>query len=267
MNPKRILIALALALIASAGCTWYASRKLTMRPMQSATPAMSYVVPSRALQAGEVLTPADIELLAWASAVPIEGAFAGIAGLNGRTVLYPLAKGQPILDHDLAAAGSGVGLATRIPNGMRAVALRSDEVVSVAGFLLPGSHVDVLVTYRSDLSAEPLTAIVLENTVVLATGHQVVPDPEGKTSDTTVVTLLLSPEQSQLAVLAATQGAIHFTLRNAGDSTHSADLPAFVSQLSGNPLIAPRPVVRNVVSAPQPISKRPTIEVILGAGA
>jgi pilus assembly protein CpaB len=259
-------MALALAFIASAGCTWLASRKLMARPQHSAAPTVVYVAPSRELQAGEILTPANTGLLAWPGAMPIDGAFARLADVNGRAVLYPLTKGQPILDRDLAALGSGIGLATRIPNGMRAVALRSDEVVSVAGFLLPGSHVDVLVTYRSGQSPEPLTATVLENAVVLATGHQVEPDPDGKTSDTTVVTLLLSPEQSQLAVLAAAQGAIHFILRNAGDVGRSGDTPALVSQLAGSLPVATRPVLRPTSPAPPVVPKHPTIEVIQGAG-
>ena len=263
MNPKRILIALALALFASGACTWFAARRLTA-PATSASPATRYAVASRSLQAGEVLGPENTELLSWPGAIPVDGAFSRIAEVNGRAVLYPLAKGQPIVDRDLSAAGSGIGLASKIPAGMRAVALRSDEVVGVAGFLLPGSHVDVLVTCRSDRSPEPLTATVLEDAVVLATGHQVEPDPEGKTSDTTVVTLLLSPDQSQRAVLASTQGAIHFVLRNSGDAGRAQAPPTLLSQLAGSLPAAPHPVVRPTAPAVQLPLMRHAIEVILG---
>src|SRR6202044_3534668 len=107
-------------------------------------------------------------------------------------VLYPLPKGEPILERQLAAAGSG--LTAKIPSGMRAISVRSDEVVGVAGFLLPGNHVDVLFTSHSDKSPEPRTATVLQDVVVVAAGQQIRPDPEGKpTSVNNVVTLLLTP--------------------------------------------------------------------------
>lgn len=262
MNPRRILVALALALLASGLCTWIVSRKLTTPPVPTVT---SYVVPSRAIQAGEVLNTGNTELAAWSGTLPIDGAFSRPADLNGRAVLFPLAKGQPILDRDLSTPGSGSGLATRIPDGMRAVALRSDEVVGVAGFLLPGSHVDVFVTYRSDRLLDALTVTVLEDVVVLATGHQIQPDPEGKASDVTIVTLLLTPEESQRAVLASAQGAIHFALRNVGDTGRTGDASTLLSELSGRPQVAQSATSTVQPAAPQPPAapKRHEIETIL----
>jgi pilus assembly protein CpaB len=267
VNPKRILVALTLALFASGLCTWLASRKLTARPAAQVAPIARYATPSRALEVGEVLSPENTEFLAWGGTAPIEGAFTRIADIDGRAVLYPLAKGEPILDRDLTAAGSGIGLASRIPNGMRAVALRSDEVVGVAGFLVPGSRVDVLVTCRTDNSPDPLTATVLQNAAVLAVGHQSEPDPQGKTSDVTVVTLLLTPEESQRVVLASTQGAIHFVLRNGGDNGSSDEPPALFSQLARGPAAIPQVFVRRATSAavvPPMTPKRREIEVVLG---
>ena len=104
--------------------------------------------PPRPLDAGEVLDAGKLKLIQWPVSVPLVGAFLKPQDLVGRSLLYPLAAGAPILDRDLAIPGTG--LTTKIPDGMRALALRSDEVVGVAGFLFPGSHVDVLVTYRSD---------------------------------------------------------------------------------------------------------------------
>jgi pilus assembly protein CpaB len=267
VNPRRILVALTLALFASGLCTWVASRKLTARSAAQASPVARYAAPSRSLDVGKMLSPANIELLAWPGATPVEGAFTRIADLNGRAVLYPLAKGEPILDRDLAAAGSGIGLASRIPNGMRAVALRSDEVVGVAGFLVPGSHVDVLVTCRTDNSPDPLTATVLQNAAVLAVGHQSEPDPEGKTSDAAVVTLLLTPEESQRVVLASTQGAIHFVLRNGGDNGNSDDPPTLFSQLARGQVAVARVPARRAAPAavvPAVATKHHEIEVVLG---
>ena len=267
MNPKRILIALTLALFVSGLSTWIVSRRLTAPPALPRPVDVTYAAPSRVLQAGEVLSADNTELVAWPGTIPIDGAFARIPDVIGRVVLFPLAKSQPILDRDLSAAGSGTGLASKIPDGMRAVALRSDEVVGVAGFLVPGSHLDVLVTYRSDRSPEFLTATVLQNAVVIATGHQIEPDPAGKTSDATVVTLLLTPEESQRAVLASNQGAIHFVLRNGGDASLSGDAPTLLSQLANNrPTEPARTIVRPTAPAIPAAPKRHEIETVLGGG-
>ena len=263
MNPKRLLVALILALFVSGVCTWLVSRKLIAQPTMQKQPDARYAAPSRALQAGEVIKTGDIELVAWPASDPIDGASTRPADLLGREVLFPLGKGQPILDRDLSAPGSGTGLASKIPDGMRAVALRSDEIVGVAGFLVPGSHLDVLVTYRSDRSPEPVTATVLQDAVVIAAGQQVEPDPSGKPSAVTVVTLLLTPEESERAVLASTQGAIHFVLRNGADTSRTHDTPMLLSQLSGDAPAAERAVARPVTAAPV-APKSHEIETILG---
>jgi len=266
MKPKRILIALVLALCVSVLCTWLVSRRLMAAPTAQKLPEILYAAPSRALQAGEVLKTEDVELVAWPGSDPVDGAFTQPAQAIGREALFPLAKGQPLLDGDLSTAGSGTGLASRIPDGMRAVALRSDEVVGVAGFLVPGSHLDVLVTYHPDISPDPVTALVLQNAVVLATGHQLEPDPTGKTSDVTVVTLLLTPDQAERAVLASTQGAIHFVLRNGADSSRSGDTP----MLLGHTPVAQPGIRRSAAATTAPIpaaAKRAEIETILGGGA
>jgi pilus assembly protein CpaB len=267
MNTKRILIALTLSLFVSGLCTWLVSRKLTATPTVQKQPDVIYAAPSHALQAGEVLKAEDVNLVTWPGSKPIEGAFSQTAGVTGREVLFPLAKDQPILDSDLSAAGAGTGLASKIPDGMRAIALHSDEVVGVAGFLVPGSHLDVLVTYHSDISPEPVTATVLQNTVVLAAGHQIEPDPSGKTSDVTVVTLLLTPEQAERAVLASTQGVIHFVLRNGADTSLRGETPMLLSQLSGYAPTVARTAARSSVPATAHVpaaQKQEGIETILG---
>jgi pilus assembly protein CpaB len=266
MNSRRILVALTLAFLVSGACTWLVSRKLSARPAMQKQPDARYAAPSRALQAGEVLKSDNIELVAWPGSDPIDGAFTRTVNLLGREVLFPLGKGQPILDLDLSAPGSGTGLASKIPDGMRAVALRSDEIVGVAGFLVPGSHLDVLVTYRSDRAPEPVTATVLQDAVVIAAGQQIEPDPTGKPAPVTVVTLLLNPEESERAVLASTQGAIHFILRNGGDSSRTSDAPMLLSQLSGGTPSAEHAAIRTASPIPAP-PKRHEIETILGGSA
>jgi pilus assembly protein CpaB len=265
MNPKRILIALVLALLVSGLCTWVVSRKLTVSHASPRPADVTYIAPSRDLEAGEVLSADKTQLVAWPGTLPIAGAFARTGDVIGRVVLFPLAKSQPILERDLSAVGSGPGLASKIPDGMRAVALRSDEIVGVAGFLVPGSHLDVLVTYHSEHSPDPLTATVLQNAVVIAAGHQMEPDPMGKITDVTVVTLLLTPDESQRAVLASNQGAIHFVLRNGGDSSLSVNAPTLLSQLGGSDSVAATHTVAHLpVKTVPAAAKRHEIETILG---
>ena len=265
MNPKRILGALALASLISGFATWWLSTRIARPVAPVQVHITQYVAPSRALQAGELLVPANIELVAWPENLPLDGAFNRDAGVVGRAALYPLAKGQPILERDLSTAGAGAGLSGKIPDGMRAVALRSDEIVGVAGFLIPGSRLDVLVTYNPD-HTDPITSTVIENAVVIAAGHQTEPDPAGKTVDATVVTLLLNPEQAQRAVLASTQGTIHFVLRNGGDTGQSATLPVRLSQLSGHTPVGQAPLSRSVPAKIVAPSKSREIETILGGG-
>jgi pilus assembly protein CpaB len=248
--------ALLIALLVSGGGTFLLRHKLDGRPPIK-VPEQKYAAPSRSLQAGE-----NLELVAWPAGVPLEGAFARTEDVLGRAVLYPLGKGQPILDKYLSAPGSGVGLAGKIPEGMRAIALRSDEVVGVAGFLLPGSRLDVLVTYRTDKSPEPCTSTVLQNAEVLAAGHQVQPDPEGKPATVTVVTLLLRPDEAERVVMASTQGSIHFVLRNGSDSERTQTSPILLSQLSGAQ--TPPPGDRALVVARHPLRRVFQVQTILG---
>ena len=130
---------------------------------------------------------------------------------------------------------AGAGLTANIPSGMRAISVRSDEVVGVAGFLLPGTHVDVLMTYHSVTAPEPQTLTVLQDVVVLAAGQQIHPQPDGKPISVNVVTLLLKPEDAEKVVLATSLGVIYFVLRNGADEEQALSPPVGLSQLTGAP--------------------------------
>lgn len=234
MNTRRITTAFLIALTVSGLCTWALGRKIHTGAVNS-VPDIRYVASIASLQAGAVLKPEDLALVSWPGNHPVAGSFTKLEDVVGRSTLYPLDKDQPITDRLLAAAGSGTGLAAKIPAGMRAIALRSDEVMGVAGFLFPGSHLDVLVTYHTDKSPEPTTLTVLQDAEVLAAGQKVQPDPDGKPVTATVVTLLLTPQDAQRAVLASTQGAIHFVLRSGSDKARVQEASLSLSQLAGSP--------------------------------
>lgn len=232
---RRLMTALLLALVVSGAAVYLLSRKISHTQQPAGQPPAKYVAAVQNVDPGQVLRRQDLKLIEWPRNNPLSGSFVKIDDVVGRAVLYPLAAGQPVLDQELAPAGTGVGITAKIPSGMRAIALRSDEVVGVAGFLMPGTHVDVLVTYHDSKNPDPITATVLQDAEVLAVGHKLQPDPSGKPTNVDVVTLLLSPQDAEKAVMASSQGSIHFVLRNGGDRVEAATTPVLLEQLAEMP--------------------------------
>ncbi len=251
----RLLAALGVALVVSALCTLWLSRSV-LKMRNSAH--QRYVAAAQPLQAGDILHPTVLKLIDWPTDDPLTGTFATPEQIDNRTLLYPVAAGQPILEQQLAAPGAGAGLSPKIPEGMRAISLKSDQVVGVAGFLLPGTHVDVLVTYHLGQSQDPLTSTVLQDAQVLTAGQKMQPDPDGKPNTVDVVTLLVTPEDADKLVLASTQGTVHFVLRNGADHVHVDEQPANLAEFGGAPPkaiphAAPAPAPhRTVVASTQP---------------
>ncbi len=237
MNFQRLATALTLGLIVSGSCTWILGRKMSTHA--AVRPDEHYMTPARAMDAGDVVKPEDLETVNWPASNPLSGAFSSPQALLGRTLLYPVGKGQPFTDKMVTAPGAGSGLAAKIPEGMRAVALRSDEIIGVAGFLQPASHVDVIVTVHPDKSPEPVTFTVVQNAEVLAAGKQYQPEADGKPTVANVVTLLLTPEDAERAVLASQQGTIHLVLRNGADKVKSEDPAVDMTMLMGK--LMPQP--------------------------
>jgi pilus assembly protein CpaB len=260
MNPKRLIFALTVALLLSASATYILNRRITGN-RAAAPQTQKYVAAAQPIQSGEVLKPEALKLVDWPTAVPLQNAFNKIEDVAGRSVIYPVAADQPILSSQLAAPGSGIGLTVKIPEGMRAVSVRSDEVVGVAGFLFPGSHVDVLVTLRTDRTT---TQIVLQDVEVLTAGQNIEPDPQGKPQTVSVVTLLLTPQDAEKLVLATTQGSIEFVLRNGADRGQVKAFPVQVTSLSGSPEPAPAQRSSSRVTAARPVKQPYVVETIAG---
>jgi pilus assembly protein CpaB len=232
MNAKRLTIALLVSLSISGLFTFWLSRRVTKVAHVAAPQKQLIVGAKETLEAGQLLKPENLRLIEWP--VSLSGSVIKMDEIAGRIVLFPVAKDEPILTSYLAPPGVGAGLTAKIPSGMRAISVRSDEVVGVAGFLLPGTHVDVLLTYHSEKSPDPHTATVLQDVVVVAAGQQIRPDPEGKPmSENNVVTLLLTPADSEKLVLATSLGAIHFVLRNGGDKEQASSSPVGLAELTG----------------------------------
>jgi pilus assembly protein CpaB len=161
----------------------------------------------------------------------------------GRGVLSDLYEGEPIIENRLAAIGSGGGLAATIPQGMRACAVKVDEVVNVSGFVTPGMRVDVLISGRppgqdsSKLGTESRT--LLQNIQVLSAGTDYQKDSEGKAKTVQVVNLLVTPEQAELLSLATNQVRIQLVLRNPLDTKIAPVLGTATSNLFSGPNAAP----------------------------
>ena len=242
MKVKKFLLVLIASVAISGAFTSLLARSLNNHQGKSAT-VRKYVAAARTISAGEVLRSQDLKIVEWPDLAPLQGSFTSPSQVLGRTVLYPVAENQPVMDRYLAANGAGIGLAAKVPDGMRAISVRSDDVVGVGGFLEPGSQVDVLVTYRPSSASEPYTITALQDVRVAAVGQRIEPEPAGKPESVTVVTLFVSPEQAQEAVLASTQGSVHFILRNGADRGQSTTTPVSLSMLGGHELQPPAPPV------------------------
>jgi len=178
----------------------------------------SVIVAARDLSVGTIVRAADVRAVRWPGNVTPPGYFGTVEAVVGRGVITPVRANEPLLEGKLADRGAGGGLSVSIPEGMRAVSVRVDEVIGVAGFVLPGTRVDVVVTLPPRAGAnEATTQVFLQNIPTLAAGESTQPDARGKPQGVTVITLLVTPEQAEVLILAANEGRIQLALRNTLD--------------------------------------------------
>src|SRR5260370_5048111 len=226
MGARRLGLALLAALVISLGIT-YVFYVRVMKTQASNRPKMKSVVAAAvALQPGPTITTENLTLINWPDNVALDGLVQKKEEVTGHVLMYAVAANDPVLRRDLASSTS-FGLAAKIPDGMRATAVKTNEVMNIAGFIFPGSRVDVLVTLHTENNNASTTArTVLQNVHVLSTGTRIDPDPNGKPENVSVVTLLVTPEQSEKLTLAENQGTIQFVLRNGGGGGNSENPPA-----------------------------------------
>jgi pilus assembly protein CpaB len=256
MGTRRLGFALVAALIISITITSFFYLRFVRQQPSARTETRHVIAAASALQPGTPLSAENLTEINWPAKISMEGLIEKKEDAIGHVLIYPMEAKEPVLKHDLAPNGS-FGLAAKIPDGMRATSVKTNEVMNVAGFIFPGSRVDVLVTLRSDnTAASNTTHTVLQNVQVLATGNKTDPDPNGKPENVSVVTLLVTPEESEKLALAQSQtaqnqGAIHFVLRNGGDSARPNTAPIDMAQLAGAPSKAPQPARTKRVVAPR----------------
>jgi pilus assembly protein CpaB len=235
----------------------------------AAAPPMAHlVVAAKDLEIGRVLKEDDVKLADWPGGVPL-GAVVKVQDLVGRGVIAPIYEKEPVLETRLAPRGAGGGLASMIPPGMRAVAIRVNDVAGVAGFVTPGTRVDVLISGNAGANGTQ-TKTLLQNMEVLSAGQDFKKDAEGKPVLVQVVNLLVTPEQAEMLSLAAAQTSIQLVLRNPLDHEiaktpgtavsllfQGGKLPAAPQQLASAPAPRPRAVIQVRREADPPPKKEP----------
>jgi len=219
MNRNRLLIigVLALALGTLVSYAVYTTLRRTVASVRESNTQV--VVAATDLQVGTKLEDKDLREIKLPGSDLPPGFYQHKSDVLGRGIILPIAKGEFLLPNKLAAENAGAGLPSLIPPGMRAVSVRVNEVVSVAGFVVPGTRVDVLLTGNPTGTQDPMTATVLENVEVLAAGQKLQRSPEGQPQMVPVITLLVSPDDAQKLTMASQNGRIQLTLRNPLDTT------------------------------------------------
>ena len=269
MNRIRLFLVLVLALTAGGGLAYGTYNYLQNVPVKTISiPTRPVVVAAADLDLGAELRLDDLRLVQWpANAMP-KGAFANASEVAGRGLIMPVIENEPILPMKLASKEAGAGLPPIIPPGLRAVSVRVNEVIGVAGYVLPGTHVDVVATASpSDQRADTTSKVVLSNVQVLAAGTKIDRENgDGKPVPVSVVTLLVNPEEAERLALASTEGKIQLALRNPLDQSAPATPGIRPAALLGAAKPAPRVVTsaRNAAPPPPADDPPPTVEIIRG---
>lgn len=233
MRSRRLFIVMALALLSGLAAAWLALNYLRQpeNPIRTVEPtATEVVVAARDLSLGTVLTAEDVKLASWPGGLLPEGYSSSVEEVLGRGVITNVVLNEPLISSKIAVKEAGGGLPIVIPEGYRGVSVRVDDVISIAGFVVPGTRVDVMVTL--DQGENPVTKVILQNISVLTSGQVIEQTDNGEPILVTVITMLVTPEQAEELVLAATRGRIQLALRNTLDidsiSTEGARLNGLV---------------------------------------
>jgi pilus assembly protein CpaB len=225
MNRSRLLLIGILALTAGLLVSVLVYKNLQGKNSSSSDAGADVMVAANDLQVGARVEEHDIKIIKIPAGDLPPGAPRKRADVIGHGVIIP----EFILPNRLAGENAGLGLPSLIPPGMRAVSVRVNEIVSVAGFVTPGTRVDVLLTGTPGANGEQETTTVLQNVAVLASGHTLERNSTGEAQNTAVITLLVSPDDAQRLTLASQEGHIQLALRNPLD-TKQDEVPSTISR-------------------------------------
>jgi pilus assembly protein CpaB len=266
MTRVRILLVLVVALVTGGGLAAATYKYLQNVPVRTVSvPTRTVVVARGDLALGTELKADDLHAAEWPANAAPEGAFANPSEIVGRGLIHSVVRNEPILPSKLASKEAGSGLPPVIPPGKRAVSVKVNEVISVAGYVLPGTFVDVVATQSPTSRPEDMTSkVVLTKVQVLTAGTRLEQDKkDGKPMQVTVVTLLVTPEEAERLALASSEGQIHLALRNPLDQEAPTTSGMRPGQMLGG---APPPVRARAgkPAAPAAPPAPPSVEVIKG---
>ncbi len=270
MARMRVFIVLALAVAAGGTFAFGTYRYMQNVPTQAAeVPTSKVVVAAADLQLGAELKAGDLRAIAWPAGNVPEGSFSNPEELVGRGLILPVVQNEPFLPSKLAPKEAGSGLPPVIAPGFRALSVRVNDVVGVAGYVLPGTRVDVVATVNPTQQPTDITSkVILTNVLVLAAGTKIERDGEGnKPIQVSVVTLLVNPDEAERLTLASTEGKIQLALRNPMDQTAPQTPGVRPAGLMGSGISAPiRRVAANNSAPRQEVRPAPipTVEIIRG---
>jgi pilus assembly protein CpaB len=262
---KRFASVLVFAVVVAAVASLVFYRLIARVMATAAKPVTTKViVATRTLQVGSLIRDVDVKSADWAGAVPPQ-AVNNMDEVVNRGVLAVVYEGEPIIASRLAPKGAGAGLAATIPPGMRAVAVRVNEVVGVAGFVVPGMRVDVLIfgtPPQGGQASGTRARTILQNVQVLSAGQNIQKDAEGKPIPVQVVNLLVTPEDAEILSLASTEARIQLVLRNPMDNKEAktpgtAMAALFSGKVGGLEPASGEKRIRPRVIAPPPVLAKP----------
>jgi pilus assembly protein CpaB len=268
-----VLVAVAVAGLASFG-VFRAIQRMPVREVE--VRSLYQVVAAMDLTMGTMITKDHVKLVPWPASSPVPKGFTTIEAVLNRGLITGVVANEPLTESKLAPLEAGAGLPPSITEGMRAVSVKVNEVVGVAGFVVPGTHVDVMVTLRRDQERDSMTRVVVSDVQVLTAGTRYDQEKarDGQPIPTSVVTLLVTPQDAERVALAATEGNIMLTLRNPMDRKPTETTGIRTAALLGQ-APAPPPVVKSVmnrriatpppVQVTAPVAKVYTVEAIRAA--
>jgi pilus assembly protein CpaB len=275
MNRQlRTLLVLVVALAAAGIASFFVYRAVQSVPVRQVEIAtQSVVVAAKALPVGAIIGPDDVRLIAWPTKSPLAGGLSRVQDAVGRGLLNAVSENEPITETKLAPREAGGGLPPTIPPGMRAISVKVDEVIGVAGFTVPGTHVDILATVTEDKDSRTRTVVSNLQVLTAGTRYDQQESKSGKPIPTTVVTLLATPDDAEKIAMAAQGGKIMLALRNPLDMAPTETQGVRLASLIGPPSPPPvvgvvegRKVVRAVRAPEPPPAPRPyVVETIRAA--
>src|SRR6266852_4797932 len=238
MNQNRMIIGLAVAVLVGLLFSSYVYRQFQRATNIKAIATQHIVVAAAPLQLGTRVEANNLRLISWPADEPVTGMFTRVEDCANRALITSVAANELILENKLAPREAGAGLPATIPEGMRALSVAVNEVVGVAGFVIPGTMVDVLVTGNMPAGAtrsgsNAITRTILENVRVLAAGQKIEQDRDGKPLTVPVITLLVSPDDAAKLTMASNEGKIQLALRNTIDTKTVAPAPVLQAVLFG----------------------------------